>query len=151
MTRTRRCDRNRNRSKRRSIYCPIHQCYLDSTSKKYRLFADKPEHLQERGMKRLSALTVIHTYTAVPLIGEWLEQFWCQACQENNWYHVRKFDNPNMRGGQFRYELLLAPPELWQQVTGVIQPGGNPSVGEFTRRAARDSSYTGVKGFRRIS
>jgi hypothetical protein len=30
----------------------------------------------------------------------------------------------------------------------VIHPEGNPSVGEFTRRLARMTSYQGVKGFR---
>ncbi|MCG8363047.1 MAG: hypothetical protein MJA27_06920 [Pseudanabaenales cyanobacterium] len=144
---TRRCDRNRKRSKRRAIYCPIHQCYLDSASRKYSLFADKPEHLQQRGMKRLSALTLIQSCTAVPLTGEWLEAFWCQDCQARAWYHVRRYENPQSRGGAYGYELAPAPESLWRQASGVIQPGGNPSVGEFTRRSARNNSYQGVRGF----
>ena len=147
---SRRCDRNRKRSKRRAIYCPVHQCYLDSTSRKYSLYADRPEHLRERGMKRLSALILIKSYTAIPLTGEWLEEFWCPQCQEKTWYHVRKFDNPTMRGGKYGYTLTLAPEELWQQASGVIQPGGNPSVGEFTRTSARNASYRGTRGFQLI-
>lgn len=145
---TRRCDRNRNRSKRRAIYCPAHGCYLDSTSKKYTLFADKPEQLRERGMKRLSALMLIKSCTAVSLSGEWLEEFWCPQCQKKSWYHVRKFDRPQRQCG---YELLPAPEALWQQVSGVIQPGGNPSVSEFSRRAARSANYIGVRGFNFIN
>lgn len=146
----RRCDRNRKRSKRRAIYCPVHECYMDSTSRKYPLFADKPEQLQQRGMKRLSALLVVQTYTAVPLTGEWLEAFWCADCQATTWYHIRRYDNLHMKGGKYRYEVLPAPEELWHQVSGVIQPGGNPSVSEFTRKAARNNRYRGVGGFRYV-
>jgi hypothetical protein len=45
-----RCDRNRKRSKRRAIYCPIHGCYLDSASRKYTIYADKVHHLQQHGV-----------------------------------------------------------------------------------------------------
>lgn len=144
---SRRCDRNRKRSKRRAIYCPAHGCYLDSTSRKYRLFADRPEQLRERGMKRLSALMLIKSCTAVSISGEWLEEFWCPDCQEKNWYHVRKQEEPNQRA---TYQLQLAPEPLWQQVSGVIQPGGNPSVSEFTRRSARSTCYAGLRGFQLI-
>jgi hypothetical protein len=44
--------------------------------------------------------------------------------------------------------VRVAPPELWQQVHGVIQPSGNPSVGEFTRRQSRMLGFNGVKDFR---
>lgn len=136
-----RCDRNRKRSKRRAIYCPVHQCYLDSTSRKYPLFADSPEQLQQRGVKRRSALMLIKSCTAIPLSGEWLEEFWCQACQETRWYHVCRSNNSADRGDQFVYKLSTAPPELWQQVSGVTCTGGNPSVSEFTRRAARNKIH----------
>ena len=136
----RRCDRNRKRSKRRAIYCPIHGCYLDSVSQKYRLFADKPGQLQERGLSRRAALLSIANYTAVPIPGEWLESFWCEQCQEKNWYYVRQSDHG-------RYEISLAPKQLWQQVTGVIDPEGNPSVGEFTRINAQQLSGHAVNSF----
>lgn len=137
----RRCDRNRKRSKRRAIYCPTHSCYLDSVSQKYPMFADQPGQLQQRGMSRRSALMLVKTQTAVLIEGEWLEAFWCEECQQTKWYHVRK-------SGDRTYELMLAPQKLWQQVTGVTDPRGNPSVGEFTRRNAKMISYNSIKDFK---
>jgi hypothetical protein len=112
-------------------------------SPKYSLFADRAQHLQQRGMGRKSALMLVAERGTISLNGEWLEAFWCDRCQETQWYHVRKT-------GDRTYEVELAPPELWQQVQGVIQPHGNPSVGEFTRRQARSKGYIGVKEFRII-
>jgi hypothetical protein len=143
---TKRCDRNRNRSKRRAIYCPIHGCYLDSASHKYRLYADRPEHLKQRGVSNRKALTLIQTHTAVPILGEWLEAFWCRECQETSWYHVRHFGHKNVSHKRDDYEVRPAPYSLWQQATGVIQSEGNPSVGEFTRKSARMNSYKAIKG-----
>lgn len=139
----RRCDRNRKRSKRRAIYCPIHGCYLDSASPKRSLFADRPGHLQQRGMGRKSALMLMANQSTVPLDGEWLEAFWCNLCQETNWYHVHKT-------GDRTYQLSLAPQELWQRAQGVIDPKGNPSVSEFTRRHSRLLGCNGIKDFRFI-
>ena len=136
----RRCDRNRKRSKRRAIYCPIHGCYLDSVSQKYRLYADRASQLQQRGIGRKNALILVANKTAVPLEGEWLEAFWCDQCQQTKWYHVRKNDRT--------YEVSLAPQELWEQATGVILPDGNPSVGEFTRRQSRMVRHQGIKDFK---
>ncbi|NER78107.1 MAG: hypothetical protein F6K42_00730 [Leptolyngbya sp. SIO1D8] len=139
----RRCDRNRKRSKRRAIYCPAHGCYLDSVSRKYSLFADREGQLQQRGVSRKKALLLISNYNTVRLEGEWLESFWCDQCQETTWYHVCKT-------GDRIYTVKPAPKELWQQVYGVIQPAGNPSVGEFTRRQARMVGFNGVKDFRYV-
>jgi hypothetical protein len=127
---SRRCDRNRKRSQRRAIYCPIHHCHLDSVSPKYPLFADSPGQLQERGVGRKLSLLLTANQATVPLEGEWLEGFWCKLCQATEWYHVRKT-------GERSYEISVPPVELWQQATGLIDPRGNPSVGEFTRRQAR--------------
>ncbi len=135
--------RNRNRSKRRAIYCPTHDCYLDSVSQKYPLYTSQPEHLQQRGMGRRVALTVIAGLGTVPLQGEWLEAFWCDHCQQTQWYHVRKTAANS-------YCLALAPEDLWLQASGVIFPTGNPTVGEFTRRVARQTTFNGVKDFHRI-
>ncbi|MBD2028360.1 hypothetical protein [Leptolyngbya sp. FACHB-711] len=135
------CDRNRKRSKRRAIYCPIHGCHLDSVSQKHRLYADRPGQLQHRGVNRKTALMLVANQTAVPLDGEWLEAFWCAECQQTKWYHVRKRDDRT-------YEISVAPQELWQQVQGVIDPKGNPSVGEFTRRQSRMLGYNAIKDFR---
>lgn len=135
--------RNRNRSKRRSIFCPIHASYLDSVSQKYPLFATKPEHLQQSGLSRRAAHTLVASLGTVPLQGEWLEAFWCDRCQETQWYHVRKT-------GANQYTLFTVPETLWMQAAGVILPTGNPTVGEFTRRQARQTTFAGVKDFYRM-
>jgi hypothetical protein len=135
--------RNRNRSKRRAIYCPIHHCYLDSVSQKYPLHTTQPEHLQQRGMGRRLALTVVAGLGTVPLQGEWLEAFWCDHCQHTQWYHV-------VRSEGNHYTLAPAPDDLWLQASGVILPTGNPTVGEFTRRQARQTTFAGVKDFYRM-
>ena len=137
------CVKNRTRPKRRSIYCPVHGCYLDSTSKKYYLFDDEPEQLQARGVNRVSAQTLIRFHTTISITGEWLEAFWCDHCQNTKWYYVCK-------SGDRTYEVSVAPSELWQRVAGVVHPNGNPSVGEFTRREARMTKYQGLKAFNTI-
>jgi hypothetical protein len=138
-----RCDRNRKRSKPRAIYCPIHGCHLDSASQKYQLFADRAEQLQQRGMSRRNALMLVADRTAVPLGKEWVEAFWCKECEQTNWYHVREEKNRT-------FEVSLAPRELWQYATGTIDPEGNPSVGEFTRRNARLLKHGGIKDFKAV-
>lgn len=123
-------DRNRKRSKRRAIYCPVHGCHLDSASQKYSLYADKAEQLQQRGMSKRKSRTVISSHKTVLLSGEWLEAFWCDECQAQEWYYVRQDDAG-------RHKVSLAPRELWQKVSGVKSGRGNPSVSEFTMRQAR--------------
>ena len=135
----RRCDRNRKRSKRRAIFCPIHDCYLDSVSRKYNLYADQASHLRQRGMGKRSALMLMSTHTTVPIQGEWLEAFWCGDCQQKNWYHVCKTERT--------YQISLAQDRLWQQVSGVLHPDGNPSVSEFTLRQSRAHRSTKIKDF----
>lgn len=135
--------RNRNRSRRRPICCPSHGCYMDSVSQKYPLYADKAEHLRQRGFSRKISLTLTANCSSVPLQGEWLEAFWCEECQETIWFHVRRMD-------QRLYEISPAPVTLWRQVSGVIHPSGNPSVGEFTRIQARATRFNGIKDFQRI-
>lgn len=139
----RRCDRNRKRSKRRAIYCPEHGCYMDSRSQKHSLFADTPGQLQERGMRRREAQMLLAAKTAIHLEGEWLEAFWCEQCQETKWYRVRKQENS--------YILSVAPAELWQRATGVINPHGNPSVSEFTLRNSRMVDFKTIKDFKFVS
>ena len=124
-----RCERNRNRSKRRAIYCLIHSCYIDSVSQKYSLYADRVEQLRQCGFGKLNAQLQIKRQTAVVLENEWLEAFWCNECQKTEWYHVQKRDRT--------YRLSVASREHWQKAIGVSSTGGNPSVGEFTRRQAR--------------
>ncbi len=135
--------RKRKRSKRRSIFCPVHDCYLDSVSKKYHLFDDRPGQLQARGVNSLAAQQLIKSHTTIGVTGEWVEAFWCDSCQQTQWYHVFKT-------GDRTYKITLAPDKLWQSVGGVVHPNGNPSVGEFTRSAARMKGYQGLKAFNTI-
>lgn len=135
-----RCDQNRKRSKRRAIFCPTHGCHLDSVSQKYPLYADRAEQLQQRGMPRQNALRLVATRMAIPLQGEWVESFWCDLCQQTKWYHVCKMDSRS-------FQVSIAPRELWQYTTGAIDPDGNPSVGQFTRRSSRMHSYRGISDF----
>jgi hypothetical protein len=132
--------RKHRRSQRRQIYCPIHGCHLDSVSRQYRLYADTVEQLRDRGISRKRALLLYSTQTTVSLTAEWLEQFWCPCCQSADWYHVTK-------QGDRTYSLIKAPRELWQQVSGVIQAEGNPSVSEFTRKQSRMPAYAGLRAF----
>lgn len=123
--------RHRKRSKRRAIYCPIHGCYLDSTSQKHTLYADQVAQLRSRGYSHKNASLVLGDRPTVSLSGEWLEQFWCPECQSKEWYYVQKREKT--------YILISAPRELWQTATGVISPRGNPSVSEHTLRYSRQS------------
>ncbi|MFM5897611.1 MAG: hypothetical protein ACKO8W_08925 [Dolichospermum sp.] len=134
-----RCDKNRKRSQRRAIYCPIHNCYMDSVSQKYRLFTEKPGQLQERGIARREAMILVAAKTTVSLAGEWIEAFWCEECQATKWYHVRKDDT--------KYKISIVPMELWQQATGVINPHQNPSVSEFTYRQSCIPGGKTIKDF----
>jgi len=120
--------RNRSRSKRRAIFCPIHGCYLDSVSQKHAIYADKVEQLRQRGFTHKTASLIMTDRTTVGLQGEWLEAFWCPSCQNKQWYYIRKQANC--------YLVSVAPPELWQNAAGVINPRGNPSVSEYTQRYA---------------
>ena len=91
-------------------------------------------------MNRLTSQLLIKSNTTVSISGEWLEAFWCDSCQESSWYHVTQ-------KGDRKYEIVPAPDTLWQQVGGVIDPKGNPSVGEFTRIQSRATRFEGLKGF----
>ncbi len=92
-------------------------------------------------MSRKNSLLLVASRNTVLLQGEWLEAFWCQECQDTRWFHVKKLDAS-------RYELLIAPVELWHQAVGVINPEGNPTVGEFTRRQSRMMSGNQIKDFK---
>jgi hypothetical protein len=146
-----RCDRNRKRSKRRAIYCQLHGGYLDSVSKKYHLYADRAGQLEQRGISRLKALTLIANHTTILLENEWLEAFWCDDCQGTKWYYIHRQVSLTPGKPPFVYKASLAPEELWQQVGGLIHPNGNPSVSEFTSRNSRRVNYQGIKDFRVIS
>ncbi len=134
-----RCDKNRKRSKCRAIYCLVHGCHLNSVSQKHSLYTDQVKHLQQRGMGRRNALMMTAAQATVVLNNEWLEAFWCDQCQETKWYHIFKCDRT--------YHISVASQELWQRAIGVLDPDGNPSVGEFTRRNARMTGHSVSKQF----
>lgn len=128
---SRRCERNRNRTRPggRRITCPIHGFCLKSCSRKYPIFAENLGQLREGGISKRRAQLSLTVSQTVPLQHEWLESFWCNECNDVTWYHVRKVDD--------RHLLQTATPEHWQRATGVAPPPGfNPSVSEFSQREA---------------
>jgi hypothetical protein len=138
--------RNRSRSKRRAIFCPIHGCHLDSVSQKYSLYADQVDQLQQRGISKRNATMLLSDRTTVSLTGEWIESFWCAECQKTEWYHVRRSTVEGRTVSQ--YEVLPVAPEIWQHATGVMDVNGNPSVSEFTRRQSRTMQSNSIKDFK---
>jgi hypothetical protein len=110
---------------------------LDSVSPKYSMYAETVGQLQERGVGRRTALFLMANQTTVSLSGEWVEAFWCSDCHQTDWYHIQRLEHN-------AYQVQLAPADLWQQVQGVIDPQGNPSVSEFTKKAARMSKHQSV-------
>ncbi len=138
--------RNRNRSKRRSIFCPIHGCHLDSVSQKHSIYADQVIQLQQRGMSKRDATMAFSGRTTISITGEWIESFWCDQCQKTEWYHVKRRTIEGRSGSH--YELLLVAPEVWQQATGVMDVNGNPSVSAFTRRQSRTMQNSSIKDFK---
>ena len=82
-------------------------------------------------------------HATVALTGEWLESFWCEECQQNEWYWV-------VRSPEGRYTLKTVPADLWERSQGGILTEGNPTVSQFTRRHSRQPSYRGMKDFSAI-
>lgn len=138
--------RNRQRSQRRAIYCPLHGCHLDSVSRKYHLYADQVEQLEQRGFARQQATRAITHRRTIPLQGEWLEEFWCKQCQKSEWYHIRRLE-ADVTHRAAVYQVSPVPPELWQKVTGAIDTRGNPSVSEFTLSQSRMTGMHGKRQF----
>lgn len=58
------------------------------------------------------------------------------------WHHITKRDDI--------YLMSVASRELWQQAIGVVNPQGNPTVSEFSRRHARIIAFQGIKDFQFI-
>jgi hypothetical protein len=83
--------RNRNRSKRRQIFCPMHGCQMDSVSSKHSIFGDRVEHLQQAGFDRGLANMLMNEHTTISIPGEWLEKFWCMECDQAEWYRVKRY------------------------------------------------------------
>ena len=137
--------RNRSRSQRRAIFCPIHGCYIDSVSQKYSLFADHIQQLQDRGISKRNASLLLSDRTTVSLTGEWVESFWCDHCQKTEWYHVKR--STILGKSQSQYDVLSVSPEVWRHVAGVMDVNGNPSVSAFTLRHSRMMQSSSIKDF----
>ncbi len=138
--------KNRSRSKRRAIFCPIHGCHIDSVSQKHSIYADEVAQLQQRGMSKRNAAMALSDRTTVSIAGEWIESFWCDQCQKTEWYHIKRLVVEGRNTSQ--YEVLAVAPEIWQQATGVIDVNGNPSVSAFTRRQSRTMQNSSIKDFK---
>lgn len=122
--------RNR-RPKRRALFCPKHpEQRIEGNGKKYYLHLLQPEQLQQRGMSAKRAQLVINAYPVLVLSDEWLEELFCPLCGHNRWCHITKHD-------RVEHTVRWAPRDLWEQVAHVDPTAANPTVSEFTRRAAR--------------
>jgi hypothetical protein len=70
-----------------------------------------------------------------------------KRCDRNRKRSKRRAIKCPIHDYESRYQLSLAPAEIWQQATGVIHPHRNPSVGEFTYRQSRMLGGKSVKDF----
>jgi hypothetical protein len=119
------------RSRKRELFCPAHpEQRIEGNGQKYFLHLLSPEELKARGMPHKKAQLVIEAYPVLVLSNEWLEELFCPQCGSSHWCHVIKHD-------RVLHSVSWAPRELWQQVAHVDPLVPNPSVSQFTRRAAR--------------
>jgi hypothetical protein len=124
--------RNR-RPRRRELICPAHpEQRLLGNGRKYFLHLLTPEQLRQRGMTDKKARLVIQAYPVLVLSTEWLEELFCPACGVSRWCHVTRHD-------RVEHSVRWAERDLWEQVAHVDPVVPNPSVSEFSRRAARRS------------
>jgi hypothetical protein len=133
----------RSRPARRRLLCPLHpEAQLLSVSPKISLYVTELGQLLARGHSRSTAGSLLHAYrSVVPLENEWLEGFWCEACQQTTWWHVQRHD-------RVQHSLRPISRELWQQASGLILPEGNPTVSDYSRRQARAGGVQGLSQFR---
>lgn len=123
--------RSTSRRRGRELYCPAHpEQRIRGQGQKYFLHLLQPAELEARGMSARKAQLVIQAYPVMVLSQEWLEELFCEACGCSRWCHVVRHD-------RVRHTVRWAPRELWQQVAHVDPIVTNPSVSQFTRRAAR--------------
>ena len=119
------------RTKTRQLFCPAHpEQRISGNGRKYFLHLLRPEELKLRGMSDKKAKLVIQAHPVLVLSNEWLEELFCPHCGTNHWCHVVRLD-------RVEHSVRWAPRELWQQVAHVDPLVPNPSVSQFTRRAAR--------------
>jgi hypothetical protein len=119
------------RVKARQLFCPAHpEQRISGNGRKYFLHLLRPEELRIRGMSDKRAKLVIQAHPVLVLSNEWLEELFCPQCGTTHWCHVVRHD-------RVEHSVRWAPRELWQQVAHVDPLVPNPSVSQFTRRAAR--------------
>lgn len=122
--------KRRQRSQRRRLLCPAHpDQLLAGGGRRYFLHLLTAEELTQRGMPSATARKVINAYPVLTLSHEWLEELFCPQCGSARWCHV-------IRHTRVEHSVHWAPRELWSQVAHVEPTHANPSVSEFTRRAA---------------
>lgn len=132
--------RNRRPAKRKLI-CPAHpEQQIEGNGKKYFLHLLTPEELKARGMRHKTAQLVIEAYPVLVLSNEWLEELFCPQCGCSRWCHVTRID-------RVEHQVRWAPRELWEQVAHVDPLVPNPTVSQFTRRAARRPSASNRRLF----
>jgi hypothetical protein len=121
----------RRRPEKRKLCCPAHpEQRIEGCGQKYFLHLLTPEELKERGMSHKNAKLVIEAYPVLVLSNEWLEELFCPQCGSSRWCHVTRLNRIN-------HDVRWAPRELWEQVAHVDPLVPNPSVSQFSRRAAR--------------
>jgi len=92
-------------------------------------------------MSDKKAKLVIQAYPVLVLSNEWLEELFCPACGTSRWCHVVRHD-------RVEHSVRWAPRELWQQVAHVDPQVSNPTVGQYTRQAARRAGGARADGKR---
>lgn len=92
-------------------------------------------------MNHKKAQLVIGAYPVLVLSNEWLEELFCPQCGGSRWCHITQHD-------RVQHTVRWAPRELWQQVAHVDPMVPNPSVSQYTRRAARRASASRADGRR---
>jgi hypothetical protein len=75
-----------------------------------------------------TARRVISAYPVI-LSDEWLEELFCPECGMSRWCHV-------VRHNRVEHTVHWAPRELWEKVAHVDPLHTNPSISEFSMRAA---------------
>ena len=124
-------NRRRRRPKGRQLFCPKHpEQLIQGNGKKYYLHLLSPVELERRGISSKKARLIINAYPVLVLSTEWLEELYCPQCGCLDWFHVVKHDS-------IIHSVYKAPRELWKQVAHVDSVSYNPTVGEFTRNAAK--------------
>jgi hypothetical protein len=132
--------RRSRRPQRRQLFCPAHpEQRIEGNGRKYFLHLLTPEDLKARGMSYKTAQLVINAYPVLVLSNEWIEELFCPQCGSSRWCHITQLD-------RHTHSLRWAPPELWQQVAHVDPLVPNPTVSQYTRRAARRTSLNREDG-----